>query len=98
MGVVVEVADEKEAGRNERSDHRRAMFKDLSAFDEIVSNSKEHSRDAVQRSVDGRKDAVVDLHWERRTPIRLRSGQAPITKVNGRGHGEILCDLLCRPS
>ena len=67
VGVVIEIKAEKQAGRDERRDHRRAVLQDLSALDELVPNGQQHGGEAVQSGVDWGKDAVVDLHEEWRT-------------------------------
>ena len=62
VGVVVEIAAEKQARHDEGRNHRRAVLQNLPAFNEIVPDGQQHGGDAVQSSVDWWKDAVVDLH------------------------------------
>jgi hypothetical protein len=64
VDVVIEITAQKQARRDERCDHRRAVLQNRSALNEVVSDGQEHGRDAVQSSVDGRKDAVVNQEIE----------------------------------
>ncbi len=64
MRVIVQITSEKQARRDERGDHHRAMLQNLSALDEIVSDGQQHGGDAVQSRVKRGKDAVVDQEIE----------------------------------
>jgi hypothetical protein len=62
VGVVVEIADQKYARGDERDDHRGAVLRNVTASDEIMADGEQNGGRTVQCGIDGRKDAVVDLH------------------------------------
>ena len=61
MRVVVEIADEKNAGGCESGDHRGAVLFRVAALNEVVSDGEQDGSDAIQSGIDRWEDAVVDL-------------------------------------
>jgi len=61
MKVIVEVTAEKNGGGHEGSDHGCAMPGHDAALDEVVSDGEQDCGGAVQRGIEWREDAVVDL-------------------------------------
>ena len=47
MSVIVEIRDQKQAGRADRSDHAHAMSADLAAVDEAMADKYQHTADGV---------------------------------------------------
>ena len=61
MGVVEEIAAQEDARGYESRDHGRAMSGDQATLYKAVPDVEQDSSDAIQRGVDRREDAVVDL-------------------------------------
>lgn len=61
MRVVEEIAAQEDARGYEGGDHGRAMSGDQATLYKAVPDVEQDSSDAIQRGVDRREDAVVDL-------------------------------------
>src|SRR2546430_5459924 len=81
MGVVNEIPDEKERGRNQGRDHAGDMAAPIAAPDQVPAGRDENGADEIQRGVDGRQ--VRDFQGAerptsnvQRPTLKLRNGRA----------------------